>query len=287
MQHARLPCPSLFLEFAQTHVHWVGDAIQPPHVVPFSSRPQSFPASVFSNKLALQIRWPKYWSFSFNISLSNEYAGLISFRIDWFDLLAVRVTLKSLLQLHNSKASFLRCSDFFIVQLSHPYMTIGKTIALTIWTFVRKVTSLLFNTLSRFVKCYYKCKVRVAQLCLTLCDSMTRACQTPLSMGFSSQEYWSGLPFPSPGDLPDPGIEPQSPALREDSLPSESPVLLYTVLKPAKSLLSCFLGLCYAAGQECGQLLREAFILLNYYPEFGCSYFLGIKVRCHCLDNSI
>ena len=96
---------------------------------------------VFSNELALFIRWPKYWSFSFSISPSNEYSGLISFRIDWFDLLAVQETLKSPLQYHSSKASILRCSVFFMVQLSHPYMTTGKTMALTVWRFVGKVMS--------------------------------------------------------------------------------------------------------------------------------------------------
>jgi len=106
---------------------------------------------VFSNESALRIRWPKYWSFSFNISPSNEHPGLISFRMDWLDLLAVQGTLKSLLQHHSSKASILQCSAFFIVQLSHPYMTTGKTIALTRWTFVGKVMSLLFNMLSRLV----------------------------------------------------------------------------------------------------------------------------------------
>ena len=103
---------------------------------------------VFSNELALCIRWPKYWSFSCSISPSNEYSGLISFRIDWFDLLAVQGTLKSLLQHHNLKAPILQCSAFFMVQLSHPYMTAGKTIALTTWTFVGKVISVLFNTLA-------------------------------------------------------------------------------------------------------------------------------------------
>ena len=106
---------------------------------------------VFSNESILCIRWPKYWSFSFSISLSNEYSGLISFRMDWFDLLAVQGTLKSLFQHHSSKASILWCSAFFIVLLSHPYMTTGKTIALTRWTFVGKVMSLLFNMLSRLV----------------------------------------------------------------------------------------------------------------------------------------
>ena len=113
--------------------------------------PSVFPRiRVFSNKSALHIRWPKYWSFSFSIGSSNEYSGLISFRMDWFDLLAVQGTLKSLLQLHSSKASILWCSAFLMVQLSHPYMTTGKTIALTRQTFVGKVMSLLFNMLSRF-----------------------------------------------------------------------------------------------------------------------------------------
>ena len=106
---------------------------------------------VFSNESTLRIRWPKYWSFSFNISPSNEHPGLISFRMDWLDLLAVQGTLKSLLQHHTSKASILLCSAFFTVQLSHPYMTTGKTIALTRWTFVGKVMSLLLNMLSRLV----------------------------------------------------------------------------------------------------------------------------------------
>ena len=106
---------------------------------------------VFSNESTLCMRWPKYWSFSFSISPSNEYPGLISFRMDWLDLLAVQGTLKSLLQHHSSKASILLRSAFFTVQLSHPYMTAGKTIALTRWTFVSKVISLLFNMLSRLV----------------------------------------------------------------------------------------------------------------------------------------
>ena len=105
----------------------------------------------FSNKLDLRIWWPKYWSFSIRISPSNEYSGLISFRMDWFDLLAVQGTLKSILQHHSSKASILWCSAFFIVQLSHPSRTTGKTIALTTWTFVSKVICLLLNMLSRLV----------------------------------------------------------------------------------------------------------------------------------------
>ena len=115
--------------------------------------PSVFPSiRVFSNESVLHIRWPKYWSFSFSISPSSEYSGLISFRMDWMDLLAVsQGTLKSLFQQHNSKASMLQHSAFFIVQLSHPYMTTGKTIALTLWIFVGKVMSLLFNMLSRLV----------------------------------------------------------------------------------------------------------------------------------------
>jgi len=113
--------------------------------------PSIFPSiRVFSNESVLHIRWPKYWSFSFSISPSSEYSGLISFRMDWLDLLAVQGTLKSL-QHHSSKASILQCSAFFTVQLSHPYMTTGKTIALTRWTFVGKVMSLLFNMLCRLV----------------------------------------------------------------------------------------------------------------------------------------
>ena len=139
--------------FTQTHVHWVSDTIQPSH--PLSSLlllPSIFPSiRVFSNESALHIRWPKYWSFSLNISPSNEHPGLISFRMDWLNLLAVQGTLKSLLQHHSSKASILRCSAFFTVQLSHPYMSTGKTIALTRRTFVGKVMSLLFNMLSRLV----------------------------------------------------------------------------------------------------------------------------------------
>ena len=114
--------------------------------------PSIFPSiRVFSSESALCIRWPKYWSFSFNISPTNEHPGLISFRMDWLDLLAVQGTLKSLLQQHSSKATILQCSAFFIVQLSHPYMTTGKTIPLTRRTFVDKVMSLLFNMLSRLV----------------------------------------------------------------------------------------------------------------------------------------
>ena len=144
-----LPIHHQFPDFTQTHVHWVSDAIQTPH--PLSS-PSIFPSiRVFSDESVLQIRWPKYWSFSFSISPSNKYSGLISFRMDWLDLFTVQGTLKSLLQHHSLKASVLQCSAFFLVQLSHPYMTTGKTIALTRQTFVGKVMSLLFNMLSRLV----------------------------------------------------------------------------------------------------------------------------------------
>ena len=119
---------------------------------PLLCMPSIFPSiRVFSNESVLHIRWPKYWNFSFSISPSNAYSGMISFKIDWFDLLAVQETLKHLLQHHSSKASILQHSAFFMVQLSHPHMTIGKTVALTIWTFAGKVMSLLFYMLSRLV----------------------------------------------------------------------------------------------------------------------------------------
>ena len=147
------PVHHYLLEFAQTHVYWVSDAIRPSYPLSPPSPPAlNIPSiRVFSNEWALHIRWPKYWSFSFSISLSNEYSGLIFFRIDWFDFLKVQGTLKSLLQHNSSKASILWCSAFFMVQFSPLYMTTGKTIALTIWTFVGKVMSLLFNMLSGFV----------------------------------------------------------------------------------------------------------------------------------------
>ena len=137
-------------ESMQTHVHCVGDASN--HFIlchPLLPLPSIFPSiRIFSNESALHIRWPTYWSFSFNISPSNGHSGLIFFRMDWLDLLSVQGTLKSLLQHHSSKASILWGSYFFIVQLSHPYMTTGKTIALNRRTFVGKVISLLFNMLS-------------------------------------------------------------------------------------------------------------------------------------------
>ena len=148
-----LPIHHQLLEFTQTHAHWVGDAIQPSHPLP-SLSPPTFKLSQHQghfNESALCITWSNYCSFNFNISLFSEYSGLIYFRMDWLDLLAVQRTLKSLLQHHSSKASILRHSAFLRVQLSHPYMTTGKTTALTRWTFVGKVMSLLFNMLSRLV----------------------------------------------------------------------------------------------------------------------------------------
>ena len=148
-----LPVHHQLPEFTQTHAHRVGDTIQPSHPLSLSSSPAPIPPNirVFSNESTLHMRWPKYWSFSFSISPSNEYPGLISFRMDWLDLLTVQGTFKSLLQHHSSKASIFQCSASFTVQLSHPYMTTGKAIALTRRTFVGNVMSLLFNRLSRLV----------------------------------------------------------------------------------------------------------------------------------------
>ena len=141
-----LPVHHQLPEFTHTHVHRVCDAIQPSHPQSSPSPLPPIPPSirVFSNESTLCMRWPKYWSFSFSIILSKEIPGLISFRMDWLDLLEVQGTLKSLPQHHSSKASILRCSAYFTVQLLHPYMTTGKTIALTRQTFVGKVISLLF-----------------------------------------------------------------------------------------------------------------------------------------------
>ena len=159
--------------------------------------PSIFPRiKVFSNESFLCIRRSKYWNFSLSISPSNDYSGLISFRIDWFNLLAVQGTLTSLIQHHSSKISILLSSTFFMVHLSHPYDT------------------------------WKNCGGGggggwVAKSCPTLQIPGTVACQVPLSVGFSRQEYWSWLPFPSPGDLPDQATEPGSPALQTDSLPTE------------------------------------------------------------------
>ena len=148
-----LPVHHHLPEFTQTHVHLVGDAIQPSHPLssPAPTAPNPPSIRVFSNESTLHMRRLKYWSFSFSIISSKEHPGLISFRMDWLDILAGQGTLKSLLQHHSSKTSILQCSDFFTVQLSHPYMITGKTIALTRWNFVSKVMSLLLNMLSRLV----------------------------------------------------------------------------------------------------------------------------------------
>ena len=148
-----LPVHHQLTEFTQTHVHLIGNANQPSHLLPSPSLLPPIPPSirVFSSESTLRIRWPKYWSFSFSISPSNEHPGLISFRMGQLDFLAVQGTLKSLLQHHSSKASILQRSAFFTVQLSHPSMTTGKTIALTRRTFVGKVMSLLFNMIFRLV----------------------------------------------------------------------------------------------------------------------------------------
>ena len=161
VQHTRPPCPSpswSLLKLMST------ESVMPSnHLIlyrPLLLLPSIFPSiRVFSSESVLCIRWPKYWSFSFTIGPSNEHSGLISFRMGWLDLLEVQGTLKSLLQHHSSKASFLWCSAFFIIQLSHPYMTTGKTIALTRRTFVGKVMSLLFNMLSRLIIAFLpRCK---------------------------------------------------------------------------------------------------------------------------------
>ena len=153
LQHARLPCSS---PSPRAYSDSFESVMPSNHLIVF--HPLLFLLSIspsirriFSSESVLHIRWPKYWSFSFSISPSNEYSGLVSFRMDWLDLLAVQGTLKSLLQHHSLKVSVLRCSAFFVVQLSHPYMTSGKTVALTRWTFFGKVMSLLFNILTRFV----------------------------------------------------------------------------------------------------------------------------------------
>ena len=160
--HHQLP------DSTQTHVHWVG--MPSNHFIlchPLLLLPSISPSiGVFSNESALHIRWPKYWNFNFNISPSNEHLGLISFRMDWLALLILQGTLKSLLQHHSSKASILLCSAFFTVQLSHPYMTTGKNIALTSQTFVDKVTSLLFNMLPRLVITFLLRSKRLLISCL-------------------------------------------------------------------------------------------------------------------------
>ena len=215
-------------ELAPTHANPVGEAIQPSHPL-VSPSPPAFSLSrhqglfqwVSSSHQVAKVFELQQQSF-------QCISGLISFRIDCFDLLVLQGTLKSVLWHHNSQASVLGCSAFFVIQFSHPYITTRKTIALALQT---KMISLLFNMLSRFFMAFlprsnhllinHTCAVLcvTAQSCLTLCDPMDRS-QAPLSMGFSRQQYWSGLPCPPPGDLFNPGIEPRCPALQGDSLPS-------------------------------------------------------------------
>ena len=155
LQHARPPSLSVTNSQSLLKLMFIESVMPSNHLILCHALllpPSTFPSNkVFANESVLHMRWPKYWSFSFSISPSNEHPGLISFKMDWLDLLASQGTLKSYLQNHSSKASTLQYSAFFIVQLSHPYMTTGKTIALTRWTFVGKVISLLFNILSRLV----------------------------------------------------------------------------------------------------------------------------------------
>ena len=174
LQHAKPPCssptPRVYSNSCASS-QWCHPTISS-SVGPFSSCLQSFPAS--GSLSVLRIRWPNYWSFSFSLSPSNESSGLITFKTDWFDLLAVQGTLKSLLQHHSSKASILQHSAFFIVQLSDPYMTTGKTIALTRWTFVGKVLSLLFNKLSNHTK--YFLGLYEKKNCILLVEVISNSC---------------------------------------------------------------------------------------------------------------
>ena len=200
LQRTRSPCPSLSPGVCSNSspLSWWCDPTISSSVFLFSSCPQSFPASgSFSNELALHIRWPKHWSFS--ISPSNEYSGLISFRIDWFDLLALQGTLKSLLQHHSSKASILQHLDFFMVQLSHLYMTIGKTMALTIQTFVIKVMALLFNMLSSFAIVFLpksKCLLisRLQSPCTVILEPKKMKLTTPIKPDNPIPWHLSSLP---------------------------------------------------------------------------------------------
>ena len=195
-----LPVHHQLVEYTQTHVNWVSDAIQPSH--PLSS--PSPPAFNLSQHQGL-FKWvssspqvAKYWNFSFNMSLSNEYSGLIFFGMDWLDVLAVQGTLKSLLQYHSSKASILGHSAFFIVQLSHPNMTTRKAIALTRWTFVGKVMSLLFNTLSRLVMTFLQ---RSKRLFISWLQSPSAVIleppkiKSPLFPHLFAMKWWDHMPW--------------------------------------------------------------------------------------------
>ena len=200
-----LPVHHQLPEFTQTHIHRVGDAIHPSH--PLSS--PSPPASNSSQHQSLfqwvnsSLRWPKYWSFSFSIIPSKEHPGLISFIMDWLDLFADQGTLKSLLQHHSSKASILRRSAFFTVQLSHPYMTTGKTITLTRRTFVGKVTSLLFNMLSRLVITFLPRSKRLliswlqSPSAVILEPKKERLTLCPLFPHLFAMKWWDQMPWSS------------------------------------------------------------------------------------------
>ena len=192
-----LPVHHQLPEFTQTHVHRVSDASNQ-FILCYSLLflPSIFPRiRIFSNESVLRIRWPKYWSFSFSPSPSDENPGLISFRMDWLDLLAVQGTLKSLLQHHSSKASILRCSAFFTVQVSHPYMTTGKTIALTRRTFVGKVMSLLLNMLSRLVITFLlrSKHLLISWLQSISCQRLKKTPKEDLSNSFSASSLLSGI----------------------------------------------------------------------------------------------
>ena len=186
------------LEFAQIHVQRVDDAIQPSHPLPSPYLlPSILPSiRVFSNELALHITWAKYRNFG--NSPFNKYSGWISFRIDWFDLLAVKGNFKSLIQHHNSKASVLWCSAFFMAQLSHPYMTIGKPIVFTRWIFAIKVTSLLFNMLSRLVIAFLPRSKHLFMAAVTVhCDfgAQENLSLLPLFLHLLAMKWWGQMPW--------------------------------------------------------------------------------------------
>ena len=194
LQHARLPCPLLFYRVCSNSCplsQWCHPTVLSSSILLL---PSVFPrVRVFSSESALHIRWPKYWNFSFSISPSGEYSGLISFKVDWwFDLLAVQGTLKNLLQHHSSKTSILRCLAFFMVQLSHSYMTTRKTIALTLRTFVGKVMSLLFNMLSRFVIAYADL-LHYSLLCKSMCSQILWLLKVCVSVSGTSNEWASSM----------------------------------------------------------------------------------------------
>ena len=191
-----LPVHHQLLELTQTHVHWVGDAIQPSHPL-YSPSPPAFHLSQHQGL----VKWvssshqvAKYWSFNFNISHSNEHSGLISFRMEWLDLLAVQGTLKSLLQHHSSKVSILWHSAFFIVKLSHPYMTTGKTIALTRQTFVGKIMSLFFNILSRLVITFFL-RSKLQSPSAVILESPNIKSLFPLFPHLSAMKWWDQMPW--------------------------------------------------------------------------------------------